>query len=565
MLRNSFKIGFELEAFAPMGSFYDEDYSEECCNYLNECDDDRLGDFYNNINSFFNRKYGLRGYTHYDSSVKNYYNGYNGFEWSSPILEFTPTNLMKVKKMLIDLDNQDIHINSSCGFHTHFSYEGINDGDAAWIMLYIATNPTAYLTFTEFEYRKDYEMFPENVHFYNQRYADKEFLDKIKESFENKDYNTLSENLCDYKYRVLRIHPQGTLEWRGPREFLNSKNGIENYIKRLHEVVDVISTALNTKEIKGVSREEFLENLKCVRFNYYDTCQKPELTLVDKRTNRYGIMSWFGSYRCRKNVDFDRMIKKVIENPVLINDKQFSDYTREIVVGLNSRNMLRTVIEKAYKECGKINLNVQYIMVSQNITLMPYLQKDVWKYFPSGALKQLVANASFEVESNYKHKTLDYVLMELPKIYDYETITWLMKFLTHKPWVAKYLLTNQKDKVIKQLKGCIGYDDFDSEMKETFDKGLNEVIKRILDTNAEEGYPVRKFRELCDVCINRNANFGSEDNSILKDGLVQAFRSDISNYASGTTFWRPMGEAPIIIGTNVEPTNIGVTATISSN
>jgi hypothetical protein len=227
--------------------------------------------------------------------------------------------------------------------------------------------------------------------------------------------------------------------------------------------------------------------------------------------------------------------------------------------------MLRTVIEKAYRESGKINLNVQYVMVSQNITLMPYLQKEVWKYFPAGAIKQLVANASFEVESNYKHKTLDYVLMELPKIYDYETITWLMKFLTHKPWVAKYLLTNQKDKVIKQLKGCIGYDDFDSEMKETFDKGLNEVIKRILDTNAEEGYPVRKFRELCDVCINRNANFGSEDDSILKDGLVQAFRSDIPIYASGTTFWRPMEEAPIIIGTNVEPTNIGVTATISSN
>ena len=94
---------------------------------------------------------------------------------------------------------------------------------------------------------------------------------------------------------------------------------------------------------------------------------------------------------------------------------------------------------------------------------------------------------------------------------------------------------------------------------------LNEVIKRILDTNAEEGYPVRKFRELCDVCINRNANFGSEDDSILKDGLVQALRSDIPIYASGTTFWRPMEEAPIIIGTNVEPTNIDVTATISSN
>ena len=29
MLRNSFKFGFELEAFAPMGSFYDEGYENE--------------------------------------------------------------------------------------------------------------------------------------------------------------------------------------------------------------------------------------------------------------------------------------------------------------------------------------------------------------------------------------------------------------------------------------------------------------------------------------------------------------------------------------------------------
>lgn len=563
MLRNSFKFGFELEAFAPMGSFYDEGYENESCNYLNDCDDGRLGDFYDNITSFFSRNYGLRGHTHYDGSVKDYYDGYNGFEWSSPILEFTPTNLMKVKRMLIDLDGQDIHINSSCGFHTHFSYDGLNDGDAAWIMLYIATNPAAYLIFTEFEYRKNYELLPTNIHFYNKRYADKEYLDKIKESFENKDYSTLSNYLCDDKYRVLRIHPQGTLEWRGPREFLNSKNGIENYIKRLYEVVDVINAALSIKEIKGVKRDEFLENLKDVRFNYYDSHYKPELTLVDKRTNRYGIMGWFGNYRCRHCVDFDRMINKVIENPVLINDKQFSDYIREILVGLNNRNMLRTVIEKAYKECGKINVNVQYIMVSQNITLMPYLQKEVWKYFPAGAIKQLVANASFEVESNYKHKTLDYVVTELPKIYDYETVTTLMKFLTHKSWVVKYLLTNQKDRVVKVLRGCIGYDDFDNELKETFDKGLDEVFKKLLNPNVEDSYPVKTFRELCDVCINRDANYNNEGNQILKDGLVQAIRRDIPNYASETTLLRQIGESPIIISNNIEPTNIGVTTTIS--
>ena len=171
---------------------------------------DYLNNFYANISRFFSREYGFRGCTHYDGSVKNYKDGYNSFEWSSPVIDFNPSNLIKVKKMLISLPKHDIHINETCGFHTHFSYDGLNDGDAAWILLYIANNPYALKMFTEFEYCGEDELFPlHSVSFYNERYADKDFFNEIKDAFDAKDYNRLRVLLCEEKYRVLRVHPQG--------------------------------------------------------------------------------------------------------------------------------------------------------------------------------------------------------------------------------------------------------------------------------------------------------------------------------------------------------------------
>ena len=539
MLRNSFKFGFELEAFASMGDYYDEEYCYDSCNYLNECDDERLRDFYDNITYFFKRTYNLKGFTHYDGSVKNFEDGYNGFEWSSPILDFNPTNLLKVKKLLLELNDNNIFINKTCGFHTHFSYDGLNDGDASWIMLYIATNPKAYLAFTEFEYRRD--LFTENIHFYNERYADKNYLDKIAEYFKSRNYGALIQYLCDDKYRVLRIHPQGTLEWRGPRDFLYSPNGVESYIKRLYEVVDIIIKALNTKEIDGVTRTEFLENLKDIRFSYYDLSNKPELTLVDKRTNRYGIMGWFGNYRCKScSVNIEKMVNDIIKNPELINDKKFSDYSREIVISLNNKNQLRTVIEKAYSKCGEININVQYIMLSQNITLMPYLQDNVWKYLPESAMLQLTSSTSFNIESNYKHKTIDFIVTQLSKHYRYEVIITILKFLSHRDWFVKYLLTNHLEKIEKILKEIINFDDLDAEMQEIFTKNIEKIFDKMLKKDNENGFALRKFRDLCDACLTpKDFLIKMKSSDVEDDSLVRNTINDIriatNSYINTTT------------------------------
>jgi len=509
MLRNSFKFGFELEAFAAHDIYCSSsEYNDECCNYLNEVGDEDLDDFYYNIKNHFKNEYGFYGNVHYDGSVRDYYDGYTSFEWSSPILNFTPAVLSKVKKMLYELNDNGIFINKTCGFHTHFSYDGITDGDVAWILLYIATNPRAFNLFTEFSFKKDGELFTHDVHFYNDRYANIEYLTNIGKCFLKSDYVEMAKYFYDDKYRVLRIHPQGTLEWRGPRDFLYSTDGIDKYIARLCDVVDVFIAALRTKAINGVSREVFLQNLKDAKFGGYDPHMHPELTLVEKRTNRAGIMNWFGDYRNpNRSININKMVENVQHNPSLINDEKYSDYIAPILSILNERNMLRVVIEEAYRRSNMLRYNVQYLMLSYNFTLLPYLHGDIWKYLPAHSIRQLASNTPFHNESDFKHKTLDYILTVLPNHYSYDTVECIVKFLTHKKWVVDYLLTKNRENLDKVLIGTIKSSCSDEYCCNKYIKKYEECIKELTNPELSEEAVVRKFRDLCDACYEPHIFF----------------------------------------------------------
>ena len=67
------------------------------------------------------------------------------------------------------------------------------------------------------------------------------------------------------KYQVLRIHPQGTIEWRGPRGFLDSNRTIdyvEGYITKLYRLVLKIADIVTRKEYNGFDREEVHDRVK---------------------------------------------------------------------------------------------------------------------------------------------------------------------------------------------------------------------------------------------------------------------------------------------------------------
>lgn len=178
------------------------------------------------------------------------------FEWASPIMEFTPTNLKKCIDGLREITNQKkhynyIYTNSTCGFHTHLSFPHITDKDVIWIISKLAVD----------DKMKDQVLKFRNMKFYNEEYASKEWLEALETYIRHKQYNLIGKYFDTNKYRNIRIHPQGSIEWRGPREFTKSYNLIKNYFMFLHDFVRWIAKTQSETEINGISKEEYFKNL----------------------------------------------------------------------------------------------------------------------------------------------------------------------------------------------------------------------------------------------------------------------------------------------------------------
>ena len=217
LLRSDFSFGFELEGlYETLGSSYDED---EVCSML----DKELPSY---------------GDIHGDGSVKRKTITQKPFEYSSGVFKFTPKVLDDVITFLNKLPKMNISVNRSCGFHTHISYKGITSVDIVWWLLNICASG---------EYKNFLKM--KNMCMYNRTYAPYYYLDTAFMLLKFGDFHQAIRTLAKTdKYRVFRIHPQGTLEWRGPRTFLNipTSKKIKSYIKLLNQVVDSI---IKSKEV----------------------------------------------------------------------------------------------------------------------------------------------------------------------------------------------------------------------------------------------------------------------------------------------------------------------------
>jgi len=479
-LKTDFFVGFELEAFAYISDFIDldnYDFEENvCCNYLNdynyepdEGEYNPLEEFYNNIRNFFKREFGLSGNVHYDGSVKGFKDGYNGFEWSSNPMRVTPHNMNCIKTMLKKLKYDNIHINDTCGFHTHFSNKNITEQDAMWILMVISMNDNFVKEITEFEYldKNDYELFGsvKHVKFSNDRYADKNFLTLLKNAINEKKYLMLAHLLNDEKYRVLRIHPQGTLEWRGPRGFIESDNGVDSYIKKVYNIIDIFQYAIECKTLNGISKKEWMDN---IYVNYVSDGNRCDLPLIlserQIKNNKFGIVSFgnnnydtfYSGYNChrhRYNDPCNLVSNKIIDCPrILVEDSSLHTKLNRICNNLNIKNKLRYVIE-SINACGiTIPLNVQWFMILNNPTLLPYVTRDLWKHLSVERLIQIIRDNGFRIETDNKKKMIDYIIEQLHKYIDISSVLYILTSLCeiNGNWVYDYIYS-KKDIIFEKL------------------------------------------------------------------------------------------------------------------
>ena len=237
-----FTFGFELEAI-----YIDKnnDYDPEAISQNEFIEDVLQGKIESN---------GITGKIVSDSSIDTRGNYDIGFEFVSDPYSFNSKNLTAMFKTLKGLKNINVVTNSSCGFHVHVKYPSLSKDDMRWIIACVSDNDSYRDIVTQF---KQYD-------FYNLEYASIEVLDVIQNAIIDKNDGDIVDNLDESKYNVLRIHPQGTLEWRGPRDFLNSndESEIHDFIIHLFGYVRMISKCLDQKSVGSYSKKEFYNLFK---------------------------------------------------------------------------------------------------------------------------------------------------------------------------------------------------------------------------------------------------------------------------------------------------------------
>ena len=226
---------------------------------------------------------GGKGVMHSDGSLRAA-SGYLTFEYSSPVIQYTPKNIKMVLNCLDKLPELHVVINRTCGFHTHISFKGITRGDICWFMASSVANDT-YKNFLKMG----------RTCFYKQPYASAHFLNEAKEYLNGGYMNRFAQTIVtNDKYRSMRIHPQGTLEWRGPRTFLNSNTHKKNvlFLKKLHSLILEINNSLDTEDAPALVKKAFV-----------DSYVTDNSSLIFKEV-------------CEKS---NRLMERMIQKPFLIN------------------------------------------------------------------------------------------------------------------------------------------------------------------------------------------------------------------------------------------------------
>lgn len=308
---------------------------KDFCDY---CNGDGCSDCYNT---------GIKKISCDECNGKGYYGSEanNTFEWASPIFKLTTENVYKIINFFDDLfKNTNVSTNTSCSLHIHIGLPYRKDlgKDLFWLLLNIASD------YKNIKFVSSYK----NIKLYNHTYASTNRLEEmhnmleyydsmeyqlndVMEQLKNKFYNT-------NKYTTFRQHPQGTLEWRGPRGFMDTRNlqiikGF--FIEKLIPLLKMFSTFLAKKEIVfnnfTINRHELYNYLNVEIIN------KPEMKDIrfDKNVDRQKINKLYNSYSFIRRCNFE-LLSFELEPLILTCHEWTGDVPESASCEIFSANML---------------------------------------------------------------------------------------------------------------------------------------------------------------------------------------------------------------------------------
>jgi len=258
---SDFKIGFELEAVIEK-SLIPFEYKKYFDNPMTH---DQYEEFYKyednagkHIGEFINQFWpDIEVKIKEDSSIEPSSTQY-GFEWPSPAFNFTPGFIKTASTFLSSLHDAGISTNQTCGFHIHLSFPYMEPNDMIWIMCCLSENPEMI------EGLKTFNGFT----FHNEKYANSKFFKSLKTVLDKKNWEAANSLLTSEKFRLVRLHPQGTLEWRGPRNFLIRQNYdlIKRFFLKIYEFVKWINHCASLQTYNDLDRKTILSNINDNRF-----------------------------------------------------------------------------------------------------------------------------------------------------------------------------------------------------------------------------------------------------------------------------------------------------------
>lgn len=208
------------------------------------------------------------------------------FEYATNKIPFNPQNIEKIYKSLTELNDKGIYTNDSCGFHIHMSFPEIDKKMVAWILCCIAIDKQLIedMLYLNTDNEGELYLFDSKVDESGNEidgYATIDFLNKLSFAIKENDYKKIDNILRNDKYRVLHIHGEnGTIEWRGPRGFLNYDDNkiIKAFILKWFKLVSKIAkmTQSLTYSANGITinKEELLSHLSLNNFELNSPVEK---------------------------------------------------------------------------------------------------------------------------------------------------------------------------------------------------------------------------------------------------------------------------------------------------
>ena len=302
LLKSEFTFGFELEALAD-----EDEYPETSDGWIERKIEKTLNDLFN---KHFPDKAVIgdkNSKLQHDGSVFSTKRGNDdiAFEWASPVMKVSPENFQNVIKFLKDLPKLKIYTNTTCGFHHHVGWKGCTERDMIWVYFNLAMDKDFIEKLETMETNNG------TVDLFNTRYAGTDVFETIRKAIEEDDYSEALNICTDAKYRLFRIHPYGTLEWRGPRDFMNDYEirSIKAFYLKFNELISRIIKATDAKTLYGtdITREKFFENLTKAKEDdsYYKTSDNMELL---RRVTQY---RGDRPFQFKKQKSLDGLIKKM--------------------------------------------------------------------------------------------------------------------------------------------------------------------------------------------------------------------------------------------------------------